>query len=32
VSELRAGGTLVSAMFTGKKVLSEPPADRPQVD
>jgi len=32
VTELRAGGTLVSAMFTGKKVLSEPPADRPQVD
>lgn len=28
VTELREGGTLISAMFTGKKVLSEPPADR----
>jgi cytochrome b len=29
VTELRAGGTLVSAMFSGKKILSEPPADQP---
>jgi hypothetical protein len=29
---LRAGGNLVSAMFSGKKVLSEPPADQHQVD
>src|SRR5690606_19103293 len=27
VPEVRAGGTLVSAMFSGRKVLSEPPAD-----
>lgn len=32
VTESRAGGNLVSAMFSGKKVLSEPPADRQQVD
>jgi cytochrome b len=32
VTELRAGGNLVSAMFTGKKVLSEPPADQQHVD
>jgi len=32
VTEWRAGGNLVSAMFTGKKVLSEPPADRQHVD
>ncbi|MCW8936224.1 MAG: cytochrome b/b6 domain-containing protein [Gammaproteobacteria bacterium] len=29
VTELREGGDLVSAMFTGKKVLSEEPADKP---
>jgi cytochrome b len=28
VTEVREGGGLVSAMFTGKKVLSGPPADR----
>jgi cytochrome b len=28
VTELREGGNLVSAMFTGRKVLSEPPADQ----
>lgn len=27
-TELRAGGNLISAMFTGEKVLSGPPADR----
>jgi cytochrome b len=32
VTELRAGGNLVSAMFSGKKVLSEPPADQHRVD
>lgn len=32
VTELRTGGNLVSAMFSGKKVLSEPPADRQAVD
>jgi cytochrome b len=32
VTELREGGTLISAMFTGKKVLSEPPADHTKVD
>jgi Ni/Fe-hydrogenase 1 B-type cytochrome subunit len=32
VTELREGGTLISAMFTGKKVLSEPPADRTKTD
>jgi cytochrome b len=32
VTELRAGGNLVSAMFSGKKVLNEPPADRQHVD
>jgi len=32
VTELREGGNLVSAMFSGKKVLSEPPADRERVD
>lgn len=31
-TELRAGGNLVSAMISGKKVLSEPPADRQHVD
>lgn len=28
VTEVREGGGLVSAMFTGRKVLSDPPADR----
>ena len=28
VTELREGGNLISAMITGRKVLSEPPADR----
>ena len=28
VTELREGGNLISAMFTGRKVLSRPPADR----
>lgn len=32
VTELRAGGNLVSAMFSGKKILSEPPADQQHVD
>jgi len=32
VTELREGGNLVSAMFTGKKVLSGPPADRTDTD
>jgi len=32
VTELRAGGNLISAMFSGKKVLSEPPADQQHVD
>ena len=32
VTELREGGNLVSAMFTGKKVLSGPPADPVQDD
>lgn len=32
VTEVRAGGNLISAMFSGKKVLSEPPADRPRDD
>jgi cytochrome b len=32
VTELRAGGNLVSAMFSGKKVLSEPPSDQHPVD
>lgn len=32
VTELREGGTLVSAMITGKKVLSVPPADRTKTD
>ena len=27
-TELREGGNLISAMFSGKKVLSGPPADR----
>jgi cytochrome b len=32
VTELREGGNLVSAMFSGKKVLSGPPADRTNTD
>jgi len=32
VTELREGGNLVSAMFTGKKVLSGLPADRTDTD
>jgi Ni/Fe-hydrogenase 1 B-type cytochrome subunit len=31
VTELRGGGTLISAMFSGKKILSAPPADQPHV-
>lgn len=31
VTELREGGNLISAMFTGKKVLSEKPADEGKV-
>jgi len=31
VTEIREGGNLVSAMFTGKKVLSEVPADKSDV-
>jgi cytochrome b len=32
VTELREGGNLISAMFTGKKALSEAPADLIQDD
>ena len=32
VTELREGGNLVSAMFTGKKLLSEEPADHREAD
>jgi Ni/Fe-hydrogenase 1 B-type cytochrome subunit len=32
VTELREGGNLISAMFSGKKILSEPPADRANTD
>jgi cytochrome b len=32
VTELREGGTLISAMFTGRKVLNVPPADRTNAD
>ena len=32
VTELREGGTLISAMFTGKKVLSVPPADKKKAE
>lgn len=32
VTEVREGGNLISAMFSGKKILSEPPADRTKVD
>ena len=31
-TEIRAGGNLISAMFTGTKILSEPPADEQLVD
>jgi Ni/Fe-hydrogenase 1 B-type cytochrome subunit len=31
-TELRAGGNLISAMFSGKKILSEPPADPQHTD
>ena len=31
-TELREGGNLISAMFSGKKVLSGPPADRTNTD
>ena len=31
-TEVRAGGNLISAMFTGTKILSEPPADGQRVD
>jgi cytochrome b len=30
VTELREGGNLVSAMFSGKKVLSGKPTDQPE--
>lgn len=30
VTELREGGNLVSAMFSGRKILNETPADQPQ--
>jgi cytochrome b len=32
VTELREGGNLISAMFSGKKVLSEPPMDQTDAD
>jgi len=32
MTELREGGNLISAMFSGKKVLSGPPADRMNTD
>jgi len=32
MTEVRAGGSLVSAMFTGKKILSAPPADEQSAD
>ncbi|MBQ0713360.1 MAG: cytochrome b/b6 domain-containing protein [Porticoccus sp.] len=32
VTELREGGNLISAMFSGKKILSEPPADQTTTD
>jgi Ni/Fe-hydrogenase 1 B-type cytochrome subunit len=32
VTEMREGGNLISAMFSGKKVLSGPPADRTNAD
>jgi cytochrome b len=32
VTEMREGGSLVTAMFTGKKILSTPPADQKEAD
>jgi cytochrome b len=32
VTELRGGGSLLSAMFTGRKILSSPPADRQRIE
>jgi cytochrome b len=32
VTELRGGGNLISAMFTGRKILSATPVDPPRVD
>lgn len=32
ITEVRGGGGLISAMFTGRKVLSEPPADQQRGD
>jgi hypothetical protein len=32
VTELREGGNLISAMFSGKKVLSGPPVDETKAD
>lgn len=32
ITELREGGNLISAMFTGKKVLSQTPADQTEKD
>ena len=32
LTELREGGNLVSAMFSGRKVLSGPPADQMNTD
>jgi Ni/Fe-hydrogenase 1 B-type cytochrome subunit len=32
ITELREGGTLISAMFTGKKVLDQKPSDKPNTD
>ena len=32
ITEIREGGTLISAMFTGKKILSETPADKIKID
>jgi len=32
VTELREGGSLVSAMFSGRKVLGRPPVDQTKTD
>ena len=32
VTEIREGGNLISALFSGKKVLSEAPADKTDID
>lgn len=32
ITELRGGGALISAMISGRKILDEPPVDRPPVD